>query len=308
MVKALALYSCRADEGLLDPVVKELRKLMKVEKADCYRPDLACFEKGMFINCDMVVCPCDRKEIVMVALKAFYNNVPIAQIDAGETESGSSYDNTGRWALTRLSSLIFTNNEKARETVIASGEDAWRVHNVGYTFMDGVKILAKATICEKYKLPDDYDIMIYNPDVYSEDRTRSDMETIVNAINKFTVVLKPNNDINSDIVNDIMDNAQAHRKDGKQVVMLIMDAFDTRDEFLTALKYCKRFIGNSSAMLHEAPHLGVQCMPIGERNKGRPIRFVAESELGASKRIAIIIHHMLKTVPREELIRKRVRL
>ena len=56
----------------------------------------------------------------------------------------------------------------------------------------------------------------------------------------------------------------------------------SHDKFLNLLLYCEEFIGNSSAMLYEAPFLSVKCRIIGKRQRGRVI---PEGDGKASERI-----------------------
>jgi hypothetical protein len=60
------------------------------------------------------------------------------------------------------------------------------------------------------------------------------------------------------------------------------------DQFLSVLANCEEFIGNSSAMLYEAPELGVKCRMIGKRQRGRTIPW---SDGHASERIVKILKH-----------------
>jgi len=295
MTTVAVLYSCRADEGLIDPVVKALvDEGMTVFKVEAGKQSVG---EGI----GAVIAPCDRGEIVKAALDCFHNNVPIVHVDAGEAElESSTRDVLNRWLLTRMASLIFTNTEEGRQAVIRSGEEPWRVHSVGYTFLDGIELKSKGEIMEKYGLPEDYDIVIYNPDVYSVERTRKDMDKIFDMLDKFTIILKPNSDTNDFIVNEYIEN---HYYIGK-----LGNKFDTRDEFLSALKYCKRFMGNSSVILHESPYFNVECIHVGERNRGRKPRLIKPEELGASERIAKTIKDTLDNKSREELLRKKVLL
>lgn len=309
-MKIMFFSSCRADYGLIHPVIDAIKNV-DIEAVHINLENLMfdeivnIVEKNIVeIKPSAVFCPCDRKEQVIATITSFYKNIPIIAMDLGETDRGSSYDTTGSFVLTRLASLIFTNTEEGRQAVIKSGEEPWRVHSVGYTFLDGIELKSKEEIMEKYNLPEDYDIVIYNPDVYSVNRTRQDLEKIFNMLQNFTVILRPNHDTNDTIVDSYMLFQRAREPTKTK----LMDKFDTRDDFLSALKYCKRLIGNSSCILHEAPYFNVECIHIGERNKGRKPRTVNPEDLGASERIAKTIKDMLDNKTREELLRKKVLL
>lgn len=297
-------YSCRADKGLVESVYNALLDAGITPEwieLDNWVDRTFSLEKEY----DAVLCPCDRKEVVSFALRCLYKNIPVFAMDQGETESGSSYDNTGRWVLTRIASIIFTNTDEGKQNVIRSGEEPWRVHTVGFTFMDDVKLLSKEEIVKKYEIPEEYSIVIYNPDVYSKTRTENDLDMISYIVDgqNYSIILMPNPDINDRMV------IERFKKIADAGNVRIMDKFDTRNEFLSALKYCKRFIGNSSVLLCELPYFGVEGIHIGERNKGRKPRNVNNSELGASVRIARIIKEILSYrgfCTKEQLLRKKV--
>ena len=59
-------------------------------------------------------------------------------------------------------------------------------------------------------------------------------------------------------------------------------------EFLNLLAHCEEFIGNSSAMLYEAPELGIKTRMIGKRQRGRTIPF---GDGNASARMVNILKH-----------------
>jgi len=299
MRKILVLIGDRADAGLTKPIRKRIKE----------HPNLELLEFGLeyFIpdelrylllktNPNIVLIPADRSEMLLAAVICSIERIPIAHLDAGEIGTYQSPDEIYRWAITRLANIIFTNTEDAKQNVIRSGEEEWRVHNVGYTCMDDVYLSTKHYICKKYNLPEDFDIVIHHPDPFSAERTKKEIKKIFGMLNKFTVFLYPNKDpFSTIIVNEIDRHYEDHN-------IKIMEEFDNRNDFLSALKYCKRFIGNSSAMMHEAPFLGTECVHIGERNSTRKIE-KPKADMGASDKVVEILS---KIEINEKLLKKKV--
>jgi UDP-hydrolysing UDP-N-acetyl-D-glucosamine 2-epimerase len=61
--------------------------------------------------------------------------IPVAHIEGGEISEGA-IDDAVRNALTKMSHLHFTSTIRARERVIAMGEEEWRVHRAGAPSLD----------------------------------------------------------------------------------------------------------------------------------------------------------------------------
>ena len=68
----------------------------------------------------------------------------------------------------------------------------------------------------------------------------------------------------------------------------VMHDFLPHDQFLNLIYHCDEFIGNSSAMLYEAPELEVKTRMIGKRQRGRVIPW---GDGHASERIVKILKY-----------------
>ena len=88
---------------------------------------------------DWLLVPADREEAITMALCGAYLGIPIAHYAAGDRVVGN-VDDMVRHAVSRLSHLLLTTHEDARQRLIRAGEEEWRVHNVGHSGLDRMRI------------------------------------------------------------------------------------------------------------------------------------------------------------------------
>ena len=85
---------------------------------------------------DLMVVYADRFEGLAAVIAASQMNVPTAHIEGGDLTEGGALDDSVRHAMTKLSHLHFTTNQQASNRILAMGEEAWRVHTVGFPAID----------------------------------------------------------------------------------------------------------------------------------------------------------------------------
>src|SRR5262245_57480219 len=85
-----------------------------------------------------LLTPADREESMTLALCGAYLGIPTAHYGAGDRVVGN-VDDMVRHAVSRLSHLLMTTHEEARQRLIRSGEEEWRVHNVGDGGLDRIR-------------------------------------------------------------------------------------------------------------------------------------------------------------------------
>src|SRR5215470_20454064 len=93
---------------------------------------------------DWLLAPADREEAMTMALCGAYLRIPTAHYAAGDRVVGN-VDDMVRHAVSRLSHLLLTTNEDARQRLIRAGEQQWRVHNVGHSGLDRIRSAAPLT-------------------------------------------------------------------------------------------------------------------------------------------------------------------
>ena len=81
---------------------------------------------------DWLLTPADREEAMTMALCGAYLGIATAHYAAGDRVVGN-VDDMVRHAVSRLSHLLLTTHEDARQRLIRAGEEEWRVHNVGHS-------------------------------------------------------------------------------------------------------------------------------------------------------------------------------
>jgi UDP-N-acetylglucosamine 2-epimerase len=284
--------SNRAEHGLLEPVIAELEKWSQFHPfwaQDKQHPDdlVSGMESAAIAHrmakLDFGIVPCDRQEMVGVALYLFYHNIPFAQLHAGDTGSGV-HDEIGRWIISRCASIHFCDSPQSVNNLLKSGEEDWRVFYVGSTAFDNV------TLDESIVPKGPFNLVLVHPDTFSEYQTRTDIEDALWQIGKETlaVVIGPNHDKNWEIIHQ----AWIKRRDfGPPNINYVPSGFP-RPQFLALMKHCTKFITNSSSALYELPFFDRgKWVNIGLRNANREqLRII---DVGASARIALIIRDLV---------------
>lgn len=236
----------RSDYGLLSPVACELRK----RGVDTYFG--APCEIGNNINCVVVLG--DRHEILWECVRYYMRRIPIAHLCGGDVTLGS-YDDGFRDCISRLATLHFVSSESAKLRLERRGYA--NVHLVGTTSVDVVSAYRGTRPISR-----PYVVVSYQP----ETATGANLIDEVLASlppDKMKVIFLPNDDTGSEDISRSILRYSEGRDD------VIVHSSVPHKEFLDLLNYCDEFIGNSSAMLYEAPLLGVVCRMVGDRQKGR---------------------------------------
>jgi UDP-hydrolysing UDP-N-acetyl-D-glucosamine 2-epimerase len=217
---------------------------------------------------DIILLAGDRAETFMAAVSAFYSNVIIAHIQAGEL-SGHK-DGMARHALGKLAHLHFASNNDAADRLIRLGEEEFRIHTTGAPQLDNLldknEISNISDVCINLRLnpSDPFCVCIVHP---SSDETvppklvAKIMHEALTARGIYQIWILPNNDSGSaGIVNEV-----THFP--KQFVRVTRNL--ARNDYAAILSNCEFIIGNSSSGILEAPSLGVASINIGSRQTGR---------------------------------------
>jgi len=85
---------------------------------------------------DMMVVYADRFEGLAAVIASSQMNIPTAHIEGGDLTEGGALDDSVRHAMTKLAHLHFTTNQQATNRILGMGEEAWRVHTVGFPAID----------------------------------------------------------------------------------------------------------------------------------------------------------------------------
>lgn len=283
MKRILCISGSRADAGLLEWPVKVLREAFKVDlfelaadnPAQAFSQAEHALTDKMYGMPDCLLILGDRWEILQAAIAAHLQRVPIAHIGGGDVTRGS-YDDAMRDCISMLSKWHFPTSGPASAIL-----ESWRyenVHMVGNIAMDFIMHgdwKQQARFC-----PGPYVVVSYQAETIDG---AIDWDAVVDAIaGRPVYFMRPNKDAGSDKINALIDE---YIGDSDTAI-----SWMRHDAFLSLLYHADEFIGNSSAMLYEAPALGVKCRMIGRRQEGR----VAPTGDGrASERIKEVLCRVL---------------
>lgn len=223
---------------------------------------------------DMVVILGDRTEMLGVAVAAMNERIPIAHIHGGEVTAGAVDDGI-RHAITKMSFLHFTCTEVYRNRVIQLGEEPSRVFNVGSLGTENILTQPLLSFEElKLQIPDlpdsknmPYAIVTFHPVTLEENSVVQQVKELCEAMDAtsdiFFLITAANADTGGSRANELLVKYCQDHTNGMFVYNLGML------RYLSAVKYAKFVMGNSSSGILEAPVVGTPTVNIGSRQEGR---------------------------------------
>lgn len=220
---------------------------------------------------DMLIVLGDRYETLAVAMTAMNQRIPIAHLHGGEKTEGA-VDEVIRHAITKLSYLHFTSTEEYRNRVIQLGESPDRVFCVGALGVENIMKEPLMNIAELeesigFKLDEPYAVVTFHPVTLENSSSQKQITELLDACKTFKnmkfIFTKANSDADGRIINNEIDKFVINNENSLSVASLGMK------RYLSALKYARIVIGNSSSGLIEAPSFGIPTINIGDRQKGR---------------------------------------
>lgn len=258
--KIFAASFNRASDGAISKLVKKMKK-----------------NKMYTVNykkADFILAVGDRIETFDFVLKRFRENKRIIHLWAGEISQGT-HDEVYRHAMTIMSEIQLCTNEKAKKRVIdlcKAVEKKPNVYIIGNLMLDNLEIDVKKVPKEKY------DLVLYNPPTcLSKKEISNEIKKIKKLLTKKYIWIEPNGDFGSELIKSYVTHSNF-----------------SRPEFLGLIKYCDRFITNSSSMYYEAPFLlnKKQIIPVGERNINRESKYANMRIKNASDNIIKIFKRL----------------
>ena len=238
---------------------------------------------------DWLLAVGDREDPMLLALCGAYLHIPVAHYGAGDRVM-YNVDDTVRHAISRLSHLMLTTNEDARQRLIRTGEQSWRVHNVGHSGLDRVRetpemdraALSAAVGMDLSKGP--FVVVIQHPLSSEVSEAGAQMKETLEAVCLLglpALVIYPNSDAGSQDMIRVIEGYT-----GRSNIRVFPTLPDTT--FVNTLRHAALLIGNSSLGLLEAPYLQLPVINVGRR---QTMRMCAEN-------VAFVSHH------REEIVRQ----
>lgn len=221
---------------------------------------------------DMLILLGDRYEVLSAAICAMVMRIPIAHLHGGELTEGA-IDEGIRHSITKMSYLHFTSTEQYRNRVIQLGENPERVFYVGALGVENIKKINLMTKEElersiHFEIDENTVIVTYHPVTLENNTVEEQFLNLLKVLDRNPkirmIFTKANADTNGRIVNELIDKYAAQNSERACAFMSL-----GQKRYLSALKYCRIVIGNSSSGIIEAPSFGKPIINIGDRQKGR---------------------------------------
>lgn len=229
---------------------------------------------------DFFVVYADRFEGFSAVITSTQMNIATAHIEGGDLTEGGALDDSVRHAMTKLSHLHFCTNSEAESRILGLGEQAWRVHNVGFPAIDLLaagNFASLAEVEEKYRIDILMPIVVYTQHSVTiehskaREQVRPALEALVHLAEKGTqvIITYPNNDAGGKRIIEELENLKRRRISGIQIHDSLGRYF-----YHGFLNVCGRAgigacVGNSSSGIKETPFFGCPTVNIGSRQNGR---------------------------------------
>ena len=227
---------------------------------------------------DIVLTVGDRFETMATVLAASYMNIPLAHTMGGEISG--TVDESIRHAVTKLSHIHFPANKKAAEVIRKLGENKNRIFNVGCPRIDLVKEIINDKsinlrnnifnmgVGDKLDLKKPFIIVSQHPVTTEFHDAEKQMKVTLDSISKIdiqVIVLWPNADAGSANISKAIRNFR--EKNNRSAIHFFKNL--SIENYVKLLDTTKCLVGNSSSGIREGNFIGVPCVNIGSRQKGR---------------------------------------
>lgn len=213
---------------------------------------------------DCILILGDRFEILAAAMAAHLQRIPIAHIAGGDVTEGS-YDDAMRDCISRMAAIHFATSSTAQARLITMGYR--NVHMVGSTAIDYIR---NAPWKKARPLEAPYTVCSYQAETIDGG---NEIHSLIASLPANTFYILPNADRGSHAIRKAIET---------HISPQWIIEYLPHGEFLNLLAHCEEFVGNSSAILYEAPELGIKTRMIGKRQRGRVL---PEGDGRASERI-----------------------
>ena len=229
-------------------------------------------EKFVNYKPDIMIVLGDRYEIFAAGVAAHLSGIPIGHIGGGDVTEGA-VDDAIRHSLTKMSNLHFPGCEQSARRIIQMGEQPDSVFNVGEPGVENcinINFMSREELALDLKfdnIREEYSVVTFHPVTLEKDTAVEQVHEVIQALNQIPgmsyVITMANADAGGRKINSIW--LEESKKYSNWLVVSSLGVV----RYLSAMKYAKLVIGNSSSGIIEAPSIGVPTINIGDRQKGR---------------------------------------
>ena len=268
-MKVCFIYSNRAEYSILFSFIDFFRKKSKVAIIDLqkrikkieYDKNLdkvysICYNNFTRNSYDFLILLGDRRELPFIAIAAFYNDVKIVHLGAGENVDGMpTYDQIIRPIISLLSKKAKTNVETLFWDVPQLKSNA---KLIGNPVLRDINIKKLSRIIEG-----PYNLVLLHPQSLSRSDTEKDLKTLKKFLkNKNAVFIEGNKDRNYDVIERFYKKIKSNSNYTFYKSL-------PKEKYFSLIKYCDKFYTNSSSV-SEIEFLNKKAyVNIGKRNKNR---------------------------------------
>lgn len=221
---------------------------------------------------DIIIVLGDRFEILAAVIAAHIIGISVAHIAGGDVTEGA-VDDAIRHCITKMSQLHFPGCEQSAKRIVQMGEEPDRVFNVGEPGMENclnLKLMSRNELSDNLNFAincHDYSVVTFHPVTMENNTAIEQVYQLIHAMDDqkgmFYIITMANADAGGRVINEIW------QKEGKKREnWLVVPSLGVL-RYLSAVKYAKLVIGNSSSGVIEVPALGTPTINIGDRQKGR---------------------------------------
>lgn len=220
---------------------------------------------------DIVVLLGDRYEMMSVGCVVLMMHLPLAHLCGGELTLGAM-DEGIRHSLSKMAHLHFVSTATYKKRLMQLGEEKKRIFNVGSLSGENVKtlkLLSKKELEEalNFKLKDFF-LITYHSETLNLKNTQKEVEKLLKVLDKIQganlLFTKANADEGGLLINTLL-KTYCEKNSHKARLFDNLGAL----KYLSALKYARAVVGNSSSGLGESIFFKTPCINIGSRQEGR---------------------------------------
>jgi len=233
------------------------------------------------IQPDLLVVYADRFEGFAAVIAGTQMNIPTAHIEGGDITEGGALDDSVRHAMTKLAHLHFTTNLQATNRILAMGEEAWRVHTVGFPAIDLIQegnYASPREVEEALEFDLDQPIVLFTQhSVTTEfEKAEAQLEPSLLALDSLSrdgiqvVATYPNNDAGGRRIIAALE-AWAGKRRPNILLRRSLGRYLYHGVLMLAKTGFRRVacVGNSSSGIKETPAFGCPAVDIGSRQRSR---------------------------------------
>jgi UDP-hydrolysing UDP-N-acetyl-D-glucosamine 2-epimerase len=223
---------------------------------------------------DFVLLIGDRYEALGVAVAATVQNICLIHVQGGEVTG--TIDESIRHSITKMAHYHFPATEKARERILAMGEDPKTVFMYGCPFVDVIaradkklpSYLNELGVGKRIDFTRPYILCVFHPVTTEYGTAEANMSEVLQALhrlNEQVVMLWPNIDADSNGITRAIRKFMQEKPDFGLRVYKHLEV----DTYIALMDKAAILVGNSSSFVRDAGPLGTPVVLVGDRQNGR---------------------------------------